>query len=234
MTSDQYNNPERKFNVYVVDDDAGVRDAIGALCRSAGFNVASFARAQEFLAYTPKNDAASCLIVDVRLPGMSGLELQQALHESGVSTPVIFMTGYGDIPMTVAAMKHGAVEFLTKPFREQELLDAVNSALLRDQGAREQKKRFDGVNRSLSTLTAREHEVLGHVVSGRMNKQIAFDLGLSQITVKVHRGNMMRKMNARSLVDLVRMVDAVRPVATETSKKPSTEDDGNAAWKRQA
>ena len=192
--------------VYVVDDDASVRDALQSLLRSVGLKVDGFATPQEFLLKTFQ-DQPSCLILDVRLPGVSGLDFQNELAKAGIQVPIVFMTGHGDIPMTVKAMRAGAVEFLTKPFREQDMLDAVQVALARDRARRESEKALGKVRADFETLTAREQEVMALVTSGLMNKQIAGELGVSEITVKVHRGNVTRKMGARSLADLVRMAD---------------------------
>ena len=192
--------------VFVVDDDASIREALAALIRSVGLRVEVFAACQDFLS-RPLPDVPSCLILDVRLPGLSGLDVQRQLSESGNHIPVVFMTAHGDIPMSVRAMKAGAVEFLTKPFRDQELLDSVGIALERDRARREQDSTISDVKIHFESLTPREQEVMGFVTAGLMNKQIAAKLGVSEITVKVHRGNVMRKMGAKSLADLVRMAD---------------------------
>jgi FixJ family two-component response regulator len=194
--------------VFVVDDDASVRAALSSLLRSVDLEVETFGSAAEFLrASLP--DAPSCLVLDVRLPGVSGLDFQGELARSGIRIPIIFVTGHGDIPMTVKAMKAGAVEFLTKPFRDQDMLDAIQLALERDRTRREQDGRLTQLKALFGSLTSREQEVIGFVTAGLMNKQIAAEMGVSVITVKVHRGNVMRKMGAKSLTDLVRMADAL-------------------------
>ena len=194
--------------VFVVDDDASIREAVKSLLRSVDLEVETFGSAAEFLR-TTLPDAPSCLVLDVRLPGLSGLDFQSELAKSGIHIPIIFVTGHGDIPMTVKAMKAGAVEFLTKPFRDQDMLDAIQVALERDRKRREQDGRISELRTLFESLTTREQEVIGLVTSGLMNKQIAAEMGVSVITVKVHRGNVMRKMGARSLTDLVRMADAL-------------------------
>ena len=196
--------PERV--VFVIDDDVAVRETLSSLFRSIGLRVELFGSTREF-AQIKMPDAASCLVLDVRLPGLSGLDFQTELAKGEIRIPIIFMTGHGDIPMSVQAMKAGAVDFLTKPFRDQEMLDAVVRALERDQNRRESEKGIVEIRVRLESLTAREREVMGFVVDGLMNKQIAPKLGVTEITVKVHRVNMMRKMKARSVVDLVGMAD---------------------------
>lgn len=194
--------------VLVVDDDSDLREALGSLLRSIGLNVELFRTTAELLAAN-RVECHGCLVLDVRLPGVSGLDFQAQLARAGINMPIIFMTGHGDVPMTVRAMKAGAVDFLTKPFRDQDMLDAVTAALERDRARRETEKEASGVRQLYAALTPREKEVMGFVTKGLMNKQIAGELGLSEITVKIHRGNVMRKMAARSLADLVRMAESL-------------------------
>ena len=201
--------------VFVVDDEAPLREALESLFRSVGLQVRLFGSAREFL-QDRLPDAPSCLVLDVRLPGVSGLDFQAELAKADIQIPIVFMTGHGDIPMTVRAMKAGAVEFLTKPFRDQDMLDAVQLALGRDRARRESEKTTAKVKADFDTLTAREQEVMGLVTAGLMNKQIAAEIGVSEITVKVHRGNVTRKMGARSLADLVRMADVLGVRRTKT------------------
>jgi FixJ family two-component response regulator len=192
--------------VFVVDDDAPVRETLSSLFRSVDLRVVVFGSAREFL-HSKIPDAASCLVLDIRLPGISGLDFQEELAKADVRIPIIFMTGHGDIPMSVKAMKAGALDFLTKPFRDQDILDAVTRALERDQKRRDGDKKVSELRARFDSLTSREKEVIALVAAGLMSKQIAAELDISEITVKVHRGHMARKMKARSLVELVRMAD---------------------------
>jgi FixJ family two-component response regulator len=192
--------------VFVVDDDASVRESLKDLLESVGLHVEVFESADAFLA-NRQPDVASCLVLDVRLPGRSGLEFQAELTKAGISLPIIFITGHGDIPMSVRAMKSGAIEFLTKPFRDQDLLEAVRAAIDRDRARREQESSIATLKTRFASLTGREKEVIGYVSAGFLNKQIAAEMGISEVTVKVHRRNIMQKMNARSLAELVRMAD---------------------------
>jgi FixJ family two-component response regulator len=195
--------------VHIVDDDASVRDALQALFDSVGLDSRTYACASDFLNVSVV-DRPGCIVVDIRLPDTNGLEFQAKLKETGVHLPVVMMTGYGDIPMSVSAMKRGAVDFLPKPFRDQDMLDAVMIAIDRDRRRKMAEDESSRIRQRFATLSAREREVMLLVTSGKMNKQVAGDLGISEITVKIHRGAAMRKMNARTLPDLVRMVEVIR------------------------
>ncbi|MCW2286800.1 FixJ family two-component response regulator [Rhodoblastus acidophilus] len=192
--------------VIVIDDDPSMRESLDSLLRSVGMGVAAYASVQDFL-NDRTADCASCLVLDVRLPGQSGLDFQEQLSRKGLHVPVIFITGHADVPMTVRAMKAGAVEFLEKPFRDQDLLDAIQLALARNRERLDAETALKDLQDRLATLTARERQIMPLVAAGLLNKQIAGDLGVSEITVKVHRGQMMRKMGAKTLADLVRMAD---------------------------
>lgn len=195
-------------SVFVVDDDSSVRQALSSLIRSVGLEVKLFASAQELLA-SSSLDSAACLVLDVRLPGSSGLDVQQQLARAGIRVPIIFMTAHGDIPMSVKAIKAGAVDFLPKPFREQDLLDAIHEALERHRAQRADDVARVALRGRFDLLTPREQEVMTWVISGRLNKQIAVELGTSEVTVKIHRSHVMRKMQATSVVDLVRMAASI-------------------------
>jgi FixJ family two-component response regulator len=204
--------PNDKPVVFIIDDDPSMRESLADLFLSMQFDAEAFETAAAFMAKFPdqsRMERPGCILLDVRLPGISGLDFQSQLEKSGIRLPVVFMTGFGDIPMTVRAMKAGAVDFLTKPFKEQDVLDAVSSAVQRDS-----VRRQEAAVELVQTLTPREREVMDAVVTGKMNKQIAFDLGISEVTVKLHRGNVMRKMDVRSLADLVRKAEFL----SETTK----------------
>jgi FixJ family two-component response regulator len=200
---------EDQPTVFVVDDDVALRDGVANLLLSVGMKVESYGSTAEFLG-TKRSNAPGCLLLDVRLPGMSGLEFQSELEKLGIRIPIVFMTGHADVPMGVQAMKAGAVEFLCKPFREQDLLDAIRTAIERDRVQRTADASYSKIRTCYELLTPREQEVMAHVVSGLMNKQIAGKLGISDITVKVHRASVMRKMGARSVAELVRFADALQ------------------------
>jgi FixJ family two-component response regulator len=199
----------------VIDDDAAIREGLGNLLRSVGLGVRLLASVAEFTE-SEHPEGPSCLILDVRLPGKSGLDLQRELAAADTRLPIIFITGHGDIRMSVQAMKDGAIEFLTKPFRDQDLLDAVQLGLARDRARREEERLLLSLRDRFETLTLREREVMAEVVRGRLNKQIAFDIGISEVTVKVHRGQVMRKMHASSLPDLARMADRLKPLTQKS------------------
>jgi FixJ family two-component response regulator len=205
--------------VFVVDDDSSIREAIAILVKLAGPSVETFGTAQEFLR-SKRPDLPGCVVLDVELPGLSGLDLQRELTAHGIKLPIIFITGYGDIPMSVRAMKAGALEFLTKPFRDRDLLDAIQQALERDRAARRHSREIAELREHFDALTSREREVMSLVVAGWLNKQIGFELGISEITVKIHRGRVMNKMGAQSLAELVRMTERLElPTAKDQPTK---------------
>jgi len=205
--------------VFVVDDDSSIREAIKSLVSLVGLRVETFGTAQEFLR-NERPDLPGCVVLDVELPGLSGLDLQRELAAHGIKLPIIFITGYGDIPMSVRAMKAGATEFLTKPFRDQDLLDAIQQALERDRAARRHSGEIAELRQRFEALTSREREVMNTVVAGMLNKQIGFELGISEVTVKIHRGRVMTKMGAQSLADLVRMTERLElPTVKDRSAK---------------
>jgi FixJ family two-component response regulator len=207
---DPAHDAERRVHcVYVIDDDQSMRATLSSLFRSVDLGVELFESAAEFLSHN-RSDGRSCLVLDIRLPGVNGLDFQEQLQNAGIRIPIVFMTGHGDIPMSVRAMKAGAVDFLAKPFRDQDMLDAVNAALRRDEQARDTERLRLPVHESFARLSQREREIMELVTSGLMNKQVAGRLGIQVVTVKVHRGSVMKKMNAKSLADLVRMSEMVR------------------------
>ena len=209
--------PEAKPTVLVVDDDPEFRDSVARLLRSVGLETRHFSSVSDFLkADLP--DEATCLVLDVRLPGQSGLELQRELAAANRELPIIFITAHGDSPMSVQAMKGGAIEFLTKPFRDQDLLDAVETGFARDRARREKDKALGALKERFDTLSSREREILFQVTAGRLNKQIAGDIGIAESTVKVHRTNLMRKMKARSVPELSRMADILKPLAEKAQR----------------
>ena len=202
---------ECRERVYVVDDDLSVREALSSLIRSVGLQVETYASAAEFLA-APRHAGVACLVLDVRMPGLSGLDLQAQLTQFGDSIPVIFITGHGDIPMAVWAMKKGAVEFLSKPFRDDDLLSAIRDALTQAQTSHQEESEIGDIRRRYALLTSREKEVVAYMVKGSLNKQAAAELGVSEVTVKVHRHNIMQKIGVKTLPDLVRMVERHKAV----------------------
>jgi FixJ family two-component response regulator len=205
--------------VFVVDDDSSIREAIKNLVSLEGLRVETFGTAQDFLR-SERPDLPGCVVLDVELPGLSGLDLQRELTAHGIKLPIVFITGYGDIPMSVRAMKAGAMEFLTKPFRDQDLLDAIHQALERDHVARQHSREIAELRERFETLTSREREVMSMVVAGMLNKQIGFELGISEVTVKIHRGRMMNKMGAQSVAELVRMTERLEiPTAKDQPAK---------------
>jgi FixJ family two-component response regulator len=202
------NLPEQSPVVLIVDDDPSIRTALSRLFKSVGFQTEVFASAADML-QSRLPDTPSCLVLDVRLPGQSGLDIQSELAKRDCRIPIVFMTGHGDIPMTVRAMKAGAIDFLPKPFRDQDMLDAISKAIQNDRKRRDDEKAVAGLKAQYALLTPREREILGLVAAGLMNKQVAAEIGIAEITVKIHRGNIMRKMGAKSLADLVRMADVL-------------------------
>jgi FixJ family two-component response regulator len=209
--------PDAKPTVLVVDDDPEFRDSVARLLRSVGLETRHFSSVSDFLK-ADLADGPTCLVLDVRLPGQSGLELQRELAAANRQLPIIFITAHGDIPMTVQAMKGGAIEFLTKPFRDQDLLDAVETGLARDRARRERDNALGALKQRFDTLSSREREIMFQVSAGRLNKQIAGDIGITESTVKVHRTNLMRKMKARSVMELSRMADILKPLAEKPQR----------------
>ena len=209
--------PEPSATVLIIDDDPEFRDSVGRLLRTVGLHTQQFSSVSDFLKADP-SDGPTCLVLDVRLPGRSGLELQRELAAANRQLPIIFITAHGDIPMTVQAMKGGAIEFLTKPFRDQDLLDAIEAGLAHDRARRESDKALGALRERFDTLSSREREIMSLVTAGRLNKQIAGDIGITKSTVKVHRTNLMRKMKARSLPELSRMADILK-LAPEKSQR---------------
>ena len=205
---------EAEATVFVVDDDESIREALKDLLESVGLRVETFASAPEFL-QSRHSDVPSCLVLDIRLPGLSGLDLQREMADANIHTPIIFLTGHGDIPMTVRAMKAGAVEFLTKPFRDQDLLDAIQEALGLDRAARQEQAQSNELRSRFDSLTPRENEVFALVVTGLLNKQIALQLGTSEVTIKQHRHQVMQKMHADSFAELIRMAEKLGIPATK-------------------
>ncbi len=210
---------ELKSTVVVIEDDVSVRESLANLFRSIGLDVQLFSSGPEFLA-AGRPDSPTCLVLDVRLPDASGLDVQRELAAADIRVPIIFITGHGDIHMSVQAMKGGAIEFLTKPFREQDLIDAVQLGLARDRAQQDDEQRLVTLKKRFASLTPREREIMHHVAQGRLNKQIAFDMAISEITVKVHRGQVMRKMNARSLPELARMADRLANAGIRSETSP--------------
>ena len=197
-------------SVLIIDDDPEFRDSVGRLLRTVGLDTQQFSSVAEFFNADPHTDGPTCLVLDVRLPGLSGLELQRELAAANRQLPIVFITAHGDIPMTVQAMKGGAIEFLTKPFRDQDLLDAIETGLARDRARRESEEALAALRERFDTLSSREREIMIQATAGRLNKQMAHDMGIAESTVKVHRTNLMRKMKARSLPELSRMVDMLK------------------------
>jgi FixJ family two-component response regulator len=197
-------------SVLIIDDDPEFRDSVGRLLRTVGLDTQQFSSVAEFFNADPHTDGPTCLVLDVRLPGLSGLELQRELAAANRQLPIVFITAHGDIPMTVQAMKGGAIEFLTKPFRDQDLLDAIETGLARDRARRESEEALAVLRERFDTLSSREREIMIQATAGRLNKQMAHDMGIAESTVKVHRTNLMRKMKARSLPELSRMVDMLK------------------------